>query len=286
MSKVAIVTDSTAYLPMELLSGLPIHILPLQVIWGDENFRDGVDIEPEAFYQKLATSPITPTTSQPSPKVFQDKYQELLDQGFDILSIHISSGLSGTIQSAEQAKQILNKANIAIVDSHVTAMALGFNALILARAAKDGATLAECTQMAMEMPQQSGAIFAVSTLEFLHKGGRIGSASAFLGTALKLKPILWLSNGKIEAKEKIRTLNKALDRLVTLMVEIAGENQKISIGIVHADAKDQGLAVLNKTIAALGKDRVVESVITSVSPVVGTHTGPGTVGICYQIHDK
>ncbi len=283
MSKVAIVTDSTAYLPKELIADLPIHVLPLQVIWGEENFRDGVDIEPEAFYQKLALSPITPTTSQPSPKIFQDKFQELLDQGYDILSIHISSALSGTVQSAEQAKQLVNKSNIAIIDSRVTAMALGFNALLLARAAKNGSTLSECVQMAKTMPENSGAIFAVSNLEFLHRGGRISGASAFLGTALKLKPILWLINGKIEAKEKIRTLNKALDRMVDLIVETVGDHKKVAIGIVHADANDQAVSVLNRTLEALGKDRVAESVVTAVSPVVGTHTGPGTVGICYQI---
>jgi DegV family protein with EDD domain len=285
MSKVAIVTDSTAYLPKELIADLPIHILPLQVIWGDENFRDGVDIEPEAFYQKLALSPITPTTSQPSPKVFQDKYLELLSQGYDILSIHISTALSGTVQSAEQAKQLVNKSNIAIIDSRVTAMALGFNALFLARAAKNGSTLAECVEMANSMPKKSGAVFAVSNLEFLHRGGRISGASAFLGTALKLKPILWLKDGRIEAKEKIRTLNKALERMVELIVEIVGDHKKVAIGIVHADAKVQAVAVLNKTIEALGKERVIESVVTAVSPVVGTHTGPGTVGICFQILD-
>ncbi|MBI9048257.1 MAG: DegV family protein [Anaerolineaceae bacterium] len=285
MSKVAVVTDSTAYLPEDLIKGLPIHILPLQVIWGAETYRDGIDIKPVDFYQKLSESDIIPSTSQPSPKVFQDKYQELLDQGFDIISIHISAALSGTVQSATQAKQILNKENIAIFDSKVTAMALGFNALILARAAKDGASLEECIAMAEKMPEKSGAIFAVSTLEFLHKGGRIGSGSAFLGTALKLKPILWLSDGKIEGKEKIRTLNKALDRLVALMVEIMGDHKHIALGIIHADAEQQAYKTLEKATEAIGKDRVSEGVVTDVSPVIGTHTGPGTVGISYQILD-
>jgi DegV family protein with EDD domain len=282
-SKVAIVTDSTAYLPEELIAGLPIHILPLQVIWGENTYDDGVDIKPDEFYQKLATSTIIPSTSQPSPKVFQDKYQELLDQGYDILSIHISSGLSGTVHSAEQAKQILDKENISIIDSQVTGMALGYNALFLARAAKNGASLTECVAMANQMIPNSGAIFAVSTLEFLHKGGRIGSGSAFLGTALKLKPILWLLDGKIEAKEKIRTLNKALDRLVVLIAESVGDHKKVAIGVIHADAKIQATNVLAKTIEAIGKERVVESVVTNVSPVIGTHTGPGTVGVCFLI---
>lgn len=284
MSKVAIVTDSTAYLPPETYADLPMHILPLQLIWGDELFRDGVDIKPDEFYRKLESSDITPTTSQPSPKVFQDKYQELLDQGYEILSIHISTGLSGTVNSAEQAKNLLKSDKIEVVDSQVTGMALGFMALFTARAAKNGASLAECKAMAESMVPDAGAVFAVSTLEYLHKGGRIGSASAFLGTALQLKPILWLNNGKIEAKEKIRTFNKALDRMVNLMVEIAG-GRKVAVGIVHADAEEAGAKILQRTVEAIGADKVPEQVLTAVSPVIGTHTGPGTVGICFLLMD-
>jgi DegV family protein with EDD domain len=285
MSKVAVVTDSTAYLPESILTGLPIHILPLQVIWGEDTYRDGIDIKPSEFYQKLSESAKLPSTSQPSPKVFQDKYQELLDQGYDIISIHISGEISGTVQSAMQAKQLLGKDNIEVIDSRVTGMSLGFNALFLARAAKDGATLAECVRMTEEMPEKSGAVFAVSSLEFLNRGGRISNGAAFVGTALKLKPILWFQDGKIEAKEKIRTLSKAQDRLVQLMVEIMENHNHIAIGLVHADAEEKAHEVLNKTIEALGKERVSETVVTPVSPVIGTHTGPGTIGICYQIID-
>jgi DegV family protein with EDD domain len=285
MAKVAVVTDSTAYLPQDTLTGLPIHILPLQVIWGADTYRDGIDIKPAEFYQKLATSDTLPSTSQPSPKVFQDKYQELLDQGYDIISIHISGGISGTVQSAQQAKQLIGKGNIEVIDSRVTGMSLGFNALNLARAAKDGATLEECVKMSEKMPDMSGAVFAVSSLEFLNRGGRISNASAFVGTALKLKPILWFQEGKIEAKEKIRTLNKAQERLIQLMVEIMKNHNHIAIGLVHADAEEKAHEVLQKTVEAIGKDRVSETVVTPVSPVIGTHTGPGTIGICYQILD-
>jgi DegV family protein with EDD domain len=284
MSKVVIVTDSTAYLPQEIYSDLPIHVLPLQVIWGDEIFRDGVDIKPEAYYQKLQTSKISPTTSQPSPKVFQDKYQELLAQGYDILSIHISTGISGTVNSAEQAKHLLKTDHVTIIDSRITGMSLGFIVLFAARAAKNGSSLAECKAIAESMIPGAGAVFAVSSLEYLHRGGRISNASAFLGTALQLKPILWFMDGKIVAKEKIRTFSKALDRLINLMVEIVG-TRKVAIGVVHADAQEAAEKVLQKTIDAIGKDRVVESIVTSVSPVVGTHTGPGTIGICYVLVD-
>ena len=285
MAKVAVVTDSTAYLPQDILTGLPVHILPLQVIWGSDTYRDGIDIKPSEFYQKLSNSDTLPSTSQPSPQVFKDKYQELLDQGYDIISIHISGGISGTVQSALQAKQLLGKDNIKVIDSRVTGMSLGFNVLNLARAAKDGATLQECIKMSEKMPEMSGAVFAVSSLEFLNRGGRISNASAFVGTALKLKPILWFQDGKIEAKEKIRTLNKAQERLVQLIVEIMENHNHISLGLVHADAEEKAHEVLQKTIEALGEDRVTETVVTPVSPVVGTHTGPGTIGICYQIND-
>ncbi|WP_448335824.1 DegV family protein, partial [Bellilinea sp.] len=214
MSRVAVVTDSTAYIPEHLANGFVLHTIPLQVVWGGETFRDGVDITPLEFYTRLQNAKVMPTTSQPSPAAFQQVYTSLLEQGYDILSIHISAALSGTIASAEQAKQTLNTDRVVIIDSYSAGMGLGFQALQVARAAKQGASLEECKTIAEKAVNHTGVLFAVSTLEFLHRGGRIGGAAAFLGTALGLKPILGLENGKIVAVEKIRTMNKAVDRLI------------------------------------------------------------------------
>lgn len=281
MSRVAVVTDSTAYLPRELMERLHIHFVPLQLIWGDETYRDGIDITPEAFYTRLPHSKTMPTTSQPSPAAFRVVYEDLLHKGNDILSIHISSKLSGTIDSATQARQAFPDAAIEVIDSLSTSMGMGFAVLEAARAAEQGATLAECKTIAEKALANSRVFFLVRTLEFLHRGGRIGGAQAFVGTALNLKPILELRDGRIEALDRVRTWNKALDRLVEIYVEAVAGRKPLRIAVLHANAEEEAQRLMERVKSIFNVNDIRETAIVPVSPVIGAHTGPGCVGLTF-----
>ena len=279
MSKVAIVTDSTAYLPEELIAKYGITVIPLVVIWGEETLKDNVDIVPEQFYQRLSTADVMPSTSQPSIQAFADSFKKLHAEGYDILTVVISSALSGTLDSAIQAKKMLPEANIALVDSQTSSFPLAYMALAAARAAKRGASLEECTKIVETVRENTQVFFAVETLEFLHRGGRIGGASRFLGTALGLKPILYLKEGKVEALEKVRTSKRARSRLIEL-VETAVESKSPNnfIGVVHAASEGIALDMLEEVKQRFNPDEVM---LAELSPVIGTHIGPGAVGIGY-----
>lgn len=282
MSKVAVVTDSTAYIPKSLVNGHKIEIAPLQLIWGEEQFRDGIDIKPFEFYNRLQNASIMPSTSQTTPMAFKQIYENLLEQGYDILSIHISSKLSGTMDSAIQAKQMIKSSKIELIDSENTGMALGFQALAVANRSANGATLAECKEIAEIAKEHTQIYFAVKTLEFLKRGGRIGGAAAFFGTVLDLKPILEVRDGRIEAVEKVRTFNKALDRMLDLVENKIGNQTPIRLAIQHANAPIEAEAFLEKARGRFGINEVSDAVIAEVSPVIGTHTGPGTLGIAFM----
>lgn len=280
MGKVALVTDSTAYLPPHLVQQYAIRVAPQVLIWEEETFLDGVDIQPDAFYRRLSTSKTMPTTSQVAVKSFAEIFGSLLEEGRDILAVLISRDLSGTIASAEQAKSMFPNARIEIVDSRTTAMAMGFVVLAAARAAEAGASLEECKAVAEQAREKVGVVFAVDTLEFLHRGGRIGGGKRFLGTALRIKPILEVTGGKVEAIESVRTKRKAHHRLVELIGERTQGAQRLRLAALHANALDDAKALLQEASA---RYQPVESLLTEVSPVVGTHAGPGTVGLAYMV---
>jgi DegV family protein with EDD domain len=282
MSKVAIVIDSSANIPDELLAQYNIHIVPLSVIWGSEVLKDGIDTTAQEFYTRLKSSKTTPTTSQPGPGDFIPLYEKLLAEGHEILSLHISGKLSGTMASAEQARNHLSGQPIEVVDTLSASMGLGYIALQCARAAQAGANLRECKAMAVRAIPHTGALFAVSTLEFLHRGGRIGGAAAFLGTTLNLKPILKLTDGRVEAVERVRSMSKAVDRLLDLLVDIAGSNP-IRLAGLHADAPREAEELMEKARQRFPNGQVKELVLTEVSPAIGAHTGPGTVGMAYKL---
>ncbi len=282
MSKVIVVTDSTTYIPQELTEKFALEIAPLVVIWGDEQYLDGVDITPNQFYTRLQTAETMPSTSQTTPNTFKVMYEKLLAEGFDILSMHISSKLSGTLDSATQAKAILKSDRIEIIDSETTGMALGFQALTVARAAANGASLKDCVKLAHKTKDHTGILFAVQTLEFLHRGGRIGGAAAFLGTMLNLKPILELREGRIEAAGKVRTMSKAIDKTVEMMKEKINGDAPLRIAVQHANAYDEAQKLLDKIIRSFPENTIVESLIVEVSPVIGTHLGPGAIGISFM----
>jgi DegV family protein with EDD domain len=281
MSKVAIVTDSTAYIPAELTKQLNITVVPLILIWGEESFTDGVDILPDAFYRRMANSKIIPTTSQATIPSMKNAFEALLGQGFAVLGIFLSSRLSGTMQSAIQAREMLKKGKdkIAIIDSLATTMALGWPVLTVARAANSGANLVECQKLAEKARDQTGVMFVVETLEYLRRGGRIGGAQAMLGTMLNVKPLLELQDGRIEAVEKIRTKGKALGRMLDLVEEKVAGRMPIRLAIAHANAEAEALALLE---TARQRFNPVESLHCPLSPVIGTHAGPGTLALAFM----
>lgn len=282
MSKTIVVTDSTAYLPEDVVKENNIVIAPLIVLWEEEQYRDGVDITPNQFYTKLAHADQMPTTSQTTPGTFKNLYSKLLDEGYDIFSMHISSKLSGTIDSANQAKAMLKTERIAVFDTETTAMAMGFIALTVARAAKNGASLEECLAIAQKAQENQGVLFAVKTLEFLRRGGRIGGASALLGTMLNIKPILHLKDGKIEAAGKVRTMAKAVDTMADMISAKMNGTGKLRIAIQHANAKEEAERVLGKIKEKFPNGIMIESMTADVSPVIGTHLGPGAIGISFM----
>lgn len=279
MSKVAIVTDSTTYLPKEYEQKYSVRVAPAVVIWEGEELRDGVDIQPSEFYQRLQTAKEMPTTSQPSPAAMKEIYDQLLADGADILSIHISHKLSGTIASAEQAKAMLPDANIEIVDALSASMGTGWPIVEVARAAESGAGLAECKALAEDCCLNTGLLLTVDTLEFLHRGGRIGGAQRFIGTALNFKPLLEVQDGRIEPLERVRTRKKAVNRLVELLEERIGGRTPLRLAVLHANAAEEAEALMQ---AASDRLNPIETVITDVSPAVGTHTGPGTLGLAFM----
>ncbi|MBN2549470.1 MAG: DegV family protein [Anaerolineales bacterium] len=279
MPKVAIITDSTAYIPDDLVYKYNIQVAPQILIWGDEMFADGVDILPSQFYERLKTAKVMPSTSQVTPATFHAMFQKLLDQDYQILAVLISEGLSGTIASAIQARDMFPGSPIEIVDSRTSAMALGYPVLTVAQAAAHGAGLAECKDLAEKACQHTGVVFAVDTLEFLHRGGRIGGAQRFLGTALNIKPILELVDGKVEGIERVRTRKKSMARLVELIEDRIGGRTPVRLASLHANAREEAGELLEIANQRL---HPIESIFAEVSPVIGTHTGPGTVGLAFM----
>ncbi len=279
MNKVVIVTDSTAYLPQQYVDELGVVVVPLSLNWDGVNYRDGVDIQPDEFYARLQTSSTLPTTSQATVNDFSSVYEKLLSRGHSVLTLPISLGISGTYDSVVQAMKLFPGAPIDAIDTRLVSMALSFQVLTAARAARDGASLEECKQIALEAYKHIGVYFVVNTLKYLHAGGRIGGARRFLGTALDIKPILEIRDGKIEAVKSVRSISKALEAMVQLVeADIAGR-KPVRISVFHALAEEKARALLQSTTERLHAD---EAILSYVSPVVGCHVGPGTLSIAYM----
>jgi len=278
MAKVVVVTDSTAYLPPDLTQRHGIQVAPLYVNWDGQTYRDGVDITLADFYARLKTSKSMPSTSQTTPDDFSKIFSPILAGGNEVLGVFISSKLSGTLESAWQVKNAMPSAPIELVDSFSSAMALGFVALAAARAAESGASLAEAAAIARRTVEYTNVIFVVDTLEYMHRGGRIGGAKRFLGTALNLKPLLTVVDGKVEALESVRTKSKATERMLDVIEERVGGRRPLRLSPLHAAAPEEVQALMKAAAARLNPE---ECFLSEVSPAIGTHVGPGTIGIAY-----
>ncbi len=275
--KVIIVTDSTAYIPQEALGDLNIPVIPLWLLWGDDRFRDGVDIDPSTFYRRLKDSKEFPTTSQPSAGEFEEFFRQAGAGADALVGIFISSKLSGTIPNAQASMSQLDMP-IEIIDSFTTAMSMGFVVLAAARAAAAGKSLDEIVAIAKDMRDRVHVIFSVGTLEYLHRGGRIGGAKRLFGTALNIKPLLHIENGGIEPLGQMRTKRKAIARMLDLAEEQLGGKQMAEACSLYVGDPAEGDALAGQI-----KDRFGLSTVycTTVSPVIGCHVGPGTVGIAF-----
>jgi DegV family protein with EDD domain len=282
MSKIAIVTDSTSTIPKEMLAKYNIRVGPQIVIWGEETLLDGIDIQPGEFYTRLQNSTVMPKTSQCSIPYFQTIFEELHNEGHDILCVLISDKLSGSINSAEQARELVPDAKIEIVNSLSTAMGLGFQVLDAAKAAAAGANLEECRRIAEANVAKAGVVITPETLEYLHRGGRIGGGAKFLATALNIKPILDIQDGRLEAVERVRTRKKVIKRVAEIAAERIGSARPVYASALHANSPDDAQLLLDEFTALIKPE---ESFITEVSPAIGTHTGPGTIGLCWFVDD-
>lgn len=279
MNKVAIVTDSTVAIPPSIVAEQKLTIVPLAVNWDGETYLDGIDITPRQFYERLGKSKTMPTTSQPSAGAFTEVYTRLLDEGYDILTLVISSKLSGTWDSAIQGAEGLPQDRLVVLNSLQASMPLSIMALMTSDAALKGASLLECKNLAIDISERVQTLFVLETLEFLHRGGRIGAAARFLGTALKLKPILKLQNGAIVPLEKVRTFSKAIKRLFEIAETDLGKQGRVEyLGVLSANSPKYSEEI---TATARQRFRIKNEFVSEISPVIGTHTGPGAVGLVY-----
>jgi DegV family protein with EDD domain len=276
MASIGIVTDSTAYLDPEYVRQHDIKVVPLKVIMDDVSYREGVDIGNQEFYQRLKQPGVFPTTSQPSAGEFLEAYEEMSGKYDSLVSIHISAGISGTCESARSAAVEMGDYPIRIVDSRFTGILLAMLVDELVKGRDSGLGLDELVSMVEEKIRQSNLLFMVATLEYLHRGGRIGGAQALMGSMLRIKPILYI-DGTIDALEKVRGTGKALDRLVELAAERAG-GRKVRVGLTHVQDEERMFELMEKVKVALNCDPEDIS-WNETGPVIGSHVGPGTVGV-------
>jgi DegV family protein with EDD domain len=274
---VQVVTDSTAVLPAEVVAAAGLRVVPLTVSISGEQGLEGIEVSPEDVARALGERRHAVTTSRPAPAEFAEVYRELLTDGATgIVSIHISSRLSGTYESALLAAEEF-EGRVVVVDSLTAGSGVGFIALAAAAAARGASDPEEARQAALTAAGKIETFFYVDTLEYLRRGGRISAASALVGTALAVKPILNVERGEVVLKEKVRTAGRALARMVELAIDAAGESD-VDIAVQHLAAQERAEALLAQLRAELGP-RLGDSFLAEVGAVIGAHTGPGCIGV-------
>ncbi|NDI33458.1 DegV family protein [Chengkuizengella sediminis] len=280
MSKIRFVTDSTSDIPLEIREKYNIEMVPLKVHFGQEVFLDAITIQSNEFYEKLAGSEVLPTTSQPSPvdflKVYKKIYEE--DPNCTIISIHLSSAMSGTYQSAVLAKSLLDEeSDLRIVDARSASYGIGVLMIEAVKAYENGKNAKEILEVVAKLRQDMRVYFLVDTLEYLQKGGRIGKAASVVGSLLNIKPILSIDDeGEITSIDKVRGKKKAINRIVDLLREDFSNTEDVDMIMIHSNDVSSA-----EDFSQLLKEQFqVHNVkFTSLSPVVGTHVGPGTLAV-------
>lgn len=271
---VKIVTDSTSDLPDHIVRALKITVVPLQVNFGDSTFFDGIDLQADEFYVKLASNQSLPTTSQPTPAAFTEVYNRLAKETDQIVSIHISPKLSGTHNSAVLGRSVVERdCRIEIIDSMQASMGLGLIVIQAAKAAQNGAELDEVVEIVRNVIPRTRFFGMVDTLEYLHKGGRIGKAQALMGTMLNIKPLIGCEDGEVHPKGKARTQKKALTRLFE-MVQESGVLEELTVA--HSTIPGQAADFTKRLSSIFEGDRIYQA---RIGPVIGTYLGPGSIAV-------
>jgi DegV family protein with EDD domain len=281
MGRIAFITDSTAGLPADQVERYKVTVVPLQVIFGMDSYRDGIDLTQDEFFAKLKAAKSLPTTSQPATADIEGAYARLLnDPEVDsIIAVHLSARLpSGTYSMSATAGERLSQGTgkkVTVIDSWSAYMGEGLMVIDGARAAEKGASHDEVVKLIEDMRPNTKILLLVDTLEYLQRGGRIGGAQAFLGGLLNIKPILHVAEGRVEPLERVRTRRKAMERLVELGAEIT-KRRPCQISVGHAEAAEDARQLIQM---AKAKMNVVEEFTSDLGPVIATHTGPGVLGL-------
>ncbi len=271
---VRVLTDSTADLPAELAEELGITIVRLQILFGEESYEDGADLDSEEFFRRLQDSAELPTTSQPSLGQMLQVYESLAEETDQILSIHLSSGFSGTMETSRQAADaVSDSCRIEVIDSGTVSIAMGFAVIAAARAARDGADLDACAEVARSVLSRQRLAVMLDTLEYLRRGGRIGRAQAFLGGLLRVKPILTVRDGVAFPLSRVRTRKKAIEEVLRLCLDQGPIDEA---AVMHATSPDDALA-LAEEIKRRQPGLPVH--VGRIGPVIGAHGGPGLLGV-------
>ena len=272
---VRIVTDSASDIPSELAQELGVVVVPCTVSFGTEVFRDGVDITKDEFFERLTTSKVMPTTAQPSVSDFIEAYKPLVDQGDEIVSVHVSGKLSGTLNSARLAMQEFPNAKIETVDSLQASMGVVLAVKAAAEAAQAGADMEAVVAVAQDAVSKIDTYFALDTLEYLQKGGRIGKAQALMGSLLSVKPVLTIADGEVHPFEKVRTRARAIQRMKDLATEGA---PYADLALIHWSSE----AAVADMAAHLAQFTSKPVIIGSVGASIGVHAGPGMIALALR----
>ncbi len=278
--KVAVVTDSTSNLPLDLAASRHIHIVPLYVIWDAVSLREGVEIQAADLFQRLVSSPEIPKTSQASPQDFVEALRRAREiEGADeVVCPVISRELSGTYASAMQAKELVDFP-VHVVDTRLTTWGLGFVALAGADARDAGASAKEIVEAMKETASRSHVYFTIESLEYLHRGGRIGNASRLLGTALSIKPVLELRDGVVHPVDKVRTRKRMADHLLKVAEAFTGDKSVVRVATIHGNAESEASDLLARAVDRFSPR---ESYVSYATAALGVHIGPGALGIVIE----
>jgi DegV family protein with EDD domain len=280
MTTVKIVTDTTSGLPQETLKELGVAVLPQIIIFGEESYRDDSELDTQTFLEKLKASPALPKTSAPPPNLFAPVFERLTAEGNTVVAIHPSDELSGTVEFAVVAAQEFPTADIRVVDTRTIAAPMGNMVLLAVQWAGAGLDADTIVARLEELMARQRLYFLVDTLEFLHKGGRIGGAKALLGGLLQVKPILTLQDGRVEPFEQQRTKKRALDRLKELVVEECPRSDDAHLAVMHADAEETARALAADLASVMGLSNVP---VYEVPPAIVVHAGPGVLGVGFFV---
>jgi DegV family protein with EDD domain len=277
MKRVVVVTDSSATVPADLAKELNIHVVPIVLAINGFIFQDGIDITPTEMYRLLRNGKHAPATSAPSVGDFLRVYAAAAQEASGIISIHLSPKLSATHSAATAASQLVEEVPIQVLNCHTAAMGQGFVVLAAARKAAEGASMEAVAARARDVAAKMNLLATIGTLEYLHRGGRIGSAATLLGTALQIKPVLYVADGHVDVFARPRTKSKAIRVMLDYIAEQAN-GQPLHVAVLHADVPEEAERLRQEIAREFHCD---ELYVTELTPVMGAHTGPGVLGIVF-----